>query len=72
MSKRPDAAKKRLVGVPLKIQSAQVFKRVCGGIAVDLTILLVTAQSLSDLNIRKMRYVQANGWVGNPRRNDSS
>src|SRR5437667_11171179 len=41
VSKRPDAAQKRLVRVPLKSQSLQVFKSVCGGIAVDLTIFLI-------------------------------
>jgi hypothetical protein len=57
MSKSPDATEKRLVRMPLEVQGAEVFKCVYGDIAVDLTILLVTAQSSSNLDIRKVRYV---------------
>jgi hypothetical protein len=54
---RPHAAEQRLVGVPLEIQIAEVRERGGPGIRVEVAVLFITAESLSDFDVRQSRFI---------------
>jgi hypothetical protein len=67
VSKFPHTIQKGLMRVALQIQGAKVLKRHGRGRRVELAVLSETPESLSDLDIREVRHVQPEGWIGNPR-----
>jgi hypothetical protein len=72
LSKRPHPIEQRLVGVALQVQGAKILEGGRRNRRFEISFIRITPECLGHLDVREVRHVQTEGWVGNARRDRPS